>query len=164
MNIRDCVNMEKYTYEDYLKVVNTIEDINELSGYGRSLLHDAISCKKWDMASDLIDRGINVNLQDEYGSTVLHYIADMPIDMDITKKVLDAGGNPNLKDKNNQTAFYSLVGNMNDTYMENGIKYSLMELLLKHGADKTIKCSQDNAMELAEMIEDERAIEIMGMY
>lgn len=164
MNIRDCVNMDKYTYGDFLKIVNTIEDINDLSGYGRSLLHDAISSKKWDMASDLIDRGIDVNLQDEYGSTVLHYIADMPIDMDIAKKVLDAGGNPNIKDKNNQTAFYSLVGNMNDTYMENGIKYSLMELLLKYGADKTIKCPQDNAMELAEIIEDERAIEIMGMY
>ena len=40
---------------------------------GSSLLQEAISVKKWDIAMDLVQRGINVNIQDNHGNTALHY-------------------------------------------------------------------------------------------
>ena len=45
---------------------------------GSSLLQEAISVKKWDIAMDLVQRGINVNIQDNHGNTALHYLCSKP--------------------------------------------------------------------------------------
>lgn len=66
MEVRIIIGADPYTYEDYINAINLNEefDVNEQSVCdGSSLLQEAISVKKWDIAMDLIQRGINVNKQ-----------------------------------------------------------------------------------------------------
>ena len=66
MEVRIIIGADPYTYEDYINAINLNEefDVNEQSVRdGSSLLQEAISVKKWDIAMDLIQRGINVNKQ-----------------------------------------------------------------------------------------------------
>ena len=50
--------------------------LNEQNRYGFSLLHEALSGHKWDIAEFLINEGIDINLKDSGGNTALHYLCD----------------------------------------------------------------------------------------
>lgn len=59
MEVRIIIGADPYTYEDYINAINLNEefDVNEQSVRdGSSLLQEAISVKKWDIAMDLIQR------------------------------------------------------------------------------------------------------------
>lgn len=63
------------------------------------------------------------------------------------------------------TPLYSMVADMNGNYINSGAKYEMIELLLKYGADKTLKCVDGNtSMDVAEIIWDKRAIELLKSY
>ena len=63
------------------------------------------------------------------------------------------------------TPLYSMVADMNGNYINSGAKYEMIELLLKYGADKTLKCVDGNtSMDVAELIWDKRAIELLKSY
>src|ERR1700754_3559158 len=47
-------------------------DVHEISDRGQSLLHEAISSRKFDIAEELLKRGVPLNIQDEKGRTALH--------------------------------------------------------------------------------------------
>lgn len=50
-----------------------------------------------------------LNLQDEYGKTMLHYIAGYRIAMEYTKPLLDAGADPNVRDIDGETPLFSAI-------------------------------------------------------
>ena len=142
-------------YEDYINAINLNEefDVNEQSAReGSSLLQEAISVKKWDIAMDLVQRGINVNIQDNHGNTALHYLCSKPECIQLAEKILEAGGNPKIYNDANMIPLYSMVADMNGNYINSGAKYEMIELLLKYGADKTLKCVDGNtSMDVAEI-------------
>lgn len=168
MKVRTIIGADTYTYEDYINAINLNEefDVNEQSVRdGSSLLQEAISVKKWDIAMDLVQRGINVNIQDNHGNTALHYLCSKPECIQLAEKILEAGGNPNIYNDANMTPLYSMVADMNGNYINSGAKYEMIELLLKYGADKTLKCVDGNtSMDVAEIIWDKRAIELLKSY
>ena len=63
-----------------------------------------------DLLRELIDNGVDVNYQDEYGRTALFFIvkkASDPEDVYDAKYLLDNGADANIKDHNGKTAFDS---------------------------------------------------------
>ena len=128
MEVRIIIGADPYTYEDYINAINLNEefDVNEQSVRdGSSLLQEAISVKKWDIAMDLIQRGINVNIQDKHGNTALHYLCSKPECIQLAEKILEAGGNPNIYNDANMTPLYSMVADMNGNYINSGEKYAI---------------------------------------
>ena len=78
--------------------------LNEQNRYGFSLLHEAISGHKWDIAEFLINEGIDINLKDSGGNTALHYLCDdNSTDYDevfkLIKILLDKGADVNERNK-----------------------------------------------------------------
>ena len=54
-----------------------------------------------------------------------------------------------------------MVADMNGNYINSGAKYEMIELLLKYGADKTLKCVDGNtSMDVAEIIWDKNSLHL----
>lgn len=163
--ILTCISKTYTTYEEYLKLIEQCDDLQIKQEYPNGgysgMLHLAISNEKWDVAEDLINRGIDVNMQDENGNTVLHYISSKPINVDIAEKILLAGGNPNIENRWAVTPLYEIVCNNNYHWKEQ--KYKLLKIFMKYGGDKNHKDSQQGTtpMQMAYEFADAKMIEIL---
>lgn len=105
---------------------------------------------------DLVRRGIDLNHQDRYGHTALHYLCAKPNCIELAEMILKAGADQNLKNEKNMTPLYSMTANTNGNYRDTGVKYDMMELLLKYGADIHIDRNGKTPADIAETIEDVR--------
>ena len=161
----DCIATLYTTFDDYLALIEQCDDLNikrtYYDGGFSGMLHLAVSNKKWDVAEDLIKRGIDVNMQDDNGNTVLHFIAAQPINIEIAEKILMAGGNPNIENRWEVTPLYSIVCNNNRDYREQ--KYELMKLFMKYGGDaeQEMGKSGSTSIQMAHEFADCKMIEIL---
>lgn len=164
MEIREIIINKSYGFKEYQEAVKKHPDfdINELDQSDCSLLQLAISYNKWDIAKDLIKRGINLDNQDKNGSTALHYLCVGNTNPEILENVLKAGANPDIRNKEKMTPLF-LVRRI--CYADSEEKYRLMRMFLDYGADKNIHCIQANtAEEEAEKRGDQRAVAIFKEY
>lgn len=64
--ILSCISKSYSTFEEYLNLIEQCDDLQIKREYGdgsySGMLHLAISNQKWDVAEDLIKRGIDVNM------------------------------------------------------------------------------------------------------
>ncbi|MBO4494458.1 MAG: hypothetical protein J5752_01220 [Clostridiales bacterium] len=167
MDIRYAIGVVKYGFEEYKKAVEKHADfdINEKDMFNCTLLHNAVSMKKWDIAKDLIKRGIDVTPQDYMGCTVLHYLcANMNTDVETVEAVLKAGGDPNIKNKEEITPLYSIAGRNWNINTE--ARYQILKLLMEHGGDKTLPCTKHgvSSEEVVETLGDLKAITLLNQY
>lgn len=114
------------SFESYLSLIEKV-DVNIRNEFKQSLLEEAITCHKKDIIFDLINRGINVNLQDYRGDTALHFLGehDDPI---VAEMVLKRGGRLDLYDKYANSPLWTAAFNANG-------HYETVELFLRYGAD-----------------------------
>lgn len=152
-------------FEEYFREIDGKDiDINATDDeFQNSFLHRAISNQKYDVASDLIRRGIDVNLQDTSQCTVLHYLADK-INLEITAEILQAGGNPNIENEYGLTPLHKIVcSTRNDDR-----KYEMAEMFLKAGDDiRHVRSSTgDTILEVVEenFSHNERLMEVLEKY
>ena len=130
------------------------EDIDRLDS-GSSLLHTAISGRKFDIALFLISQGINVDLRDSEGQTALHYISLYP-DIPVTKALLEHGGNINIKDNYGNNAFARALFNSKGKY------YDMVELFMHYHPDVTSKNRANRSpLDLAHIINDPKLINLL---
>lgn len=167
MDIRYAIGVVKYGFEEYQKAVEEHPDfdINEIDKFKCTLLHNAVSMRKWDIAKDLIKRGIDVTLQDYLGCTVLHYLCDdMNADVETVEEVLKAGGDPNIKNKDEMTPLYIISGRNWNKNTE--ARYQILKLLMEHGGDKTLPCTKHgvSSEEAVEISVDLEAIKLLNQY
>lgn len=85
------------TFEDYKEVVEKIRDINYTDSNDRSFLHAAVGEKKMDVALDLMQRGINVDIQNVNGVTAAGVAVDNN-QWEMLQEILKYHPNVNLKD------------------------------------------------------------------
>lgn len=85
------------TFEDYKEVVEKIRDINYTDSNDRSFLHAAVGEKKMDVALDLMQRGINVDIQNVNGVTAAQVAVDNN-QWEMLQEILKYHPNVNLKD------------------------------------------------------------------
>lgn len=152
------------SYQDYFQEIDGKEiHINAVGGFERSFLHEAIANQKFDVASDLIKRGIDVNLQDDNKNTVLHYLV-AKVNISFTPEILKAGGNPNIENKYGLTPLHNIVC----TTRNNDDKYELIEMLLAAGGDlhHVRSTTGDSILDIVEenFFYDTRLMDIINKY
>jgi uncharacterized protein len=129
--IRDIFNTIKYgDSSEYFSQIDCYE-INVRNVNGASMLHKAIAAKKFDIANDLVNRGIDVNIVNNEGQSVGHYLSYYP-NLLFSKKILDKGLNINIQDRWGNTPLWYAIYNGKGNY-------ELVELFVKYGADPEIK-------------------------
>ena len=119
--------IERHNLQGLRTALATV-DINILSPSGKGLLHSAAGKSgSIEMAAELIRRGIDLNHQDEDGSTAL-LIATVWKRRDVAEAILEAGGRVDISDKHgNQPLWYAIF----DPHCD----YEMIELLLRWGAN-----------------------------
>jgi len=112
--------------------------LNEQNRYGFSLLHEALSGHKWDIAEFLINEGIDINLKDSEGATALHDLCnsgctkgldDFKMQINLIKKLLELGCSVNEPDNEKNTPL------INATAKSNGPGFERYKLLLEYNPD-----------------------------
>lgn len=71
------------SFEEYIKVLEKVKNLDYTDVNGNSFLHAAVCERKMDIAIDLMNRGIDINLQTVNGRTAAHLaIAGQQWDID----------------------------------------------------------------------------------
>ena len=120
--VSNLLNSDK----DYITVCNVAPPKKD---DGQSGLQVAFKTGNFDIAKLLIERGADVNLQDQEGDTALHRAAQNGNDR-ILKMLLVKGANPNLKNKVGGTALMWAAAFGHD---------ESVTVLLDNGADPKLK-------------------------
>lgn len=139
--------------EEYYSSVQDY-DINVVDELEQNMLHQAIAWGELDIASDLINRGINIDKQDKVGLTPLHYAANHN-NLELTTLLIKYGANINLRDVHGNNALWTAVFNVNDNY-------DLVQALVNAGADITTKNNHGRSpLDFAKQINDVALINIL---
>lgn len=169
MTVEEAIIALTYGFDDYIKAIKETPqfDINEILKHKKNYLLLAISAKKWDVASDLIERGINVNHQDEHGDTALLWLCRRPLSdskINLIKKMIEAGANPNIRSKDYSTPLYIAVSNC--IYNCSEEHFGLLEYLLENGGDITVPVSKKGSSieEIAEENANQKTVELLKKY
>ena len=97
------------TYQDYEKVVGKIQNINYTDSNDCSFLYVAVLLEKLDIAKDLLQRGINVDIQNVTGSTAI-MVTESKEDWKFLREILKYHPNLNLKsDRCGDTLLHKIV-------------------------------------------------------
>ena len=123
LNLKDNIGYtpielyKRYNYKSILQAINFFEK----DKLNKKLFH--IICEPHDsILKDLIDQGIDINIQNDQGNTPLHFVMNVKQ----MKLLLDAGANPNIQNKYGNTPLHTARS------------IDLMRLLLENGAIKSI--------------------------
>ena len=119
---------------------------NEL---GQNLLQEAIAYYRNSIAVDLVNRGININHQDNRGLTPLHYCVQHN-NLTIAELLLAKGGKVNILDSSGNNPLWYAV------FYADG-DYQFVKLLIKYGADalsknKAMRSPLDFAKEIGDEV------------
>lgn len=85
------------SFEEYIKVLEKVKNLDYTDVNGNSFLHAAVCERKMDIAIDLMNRGIDINLQTVNGHTAAH-LAIAGQQWDMLKEILHHQPKVNLKD------------------------------------------------------------------
>jgi uncharacterized protein len=111
------------------KALSKIADIN--SRHGQYLLSDSVAYSRKNLFNKLIEKGIDVNMRDDEGSTVLfEHVKGIAIDPQIYDVLLDKGIDVNAKDNRGWTALMDAVAEKN---------LVLVEKLISKGAEVDVQ-------------------------
>ena len=91
----------------------------------------------------LINLGANINIQDNDGNGILHYILSRDNigteEYDIFEMLIKNGININLQNNDGDTALHKISYKKNNSYRDIGMEKKVISLLIENNADKNIK-------------------------
>ncbi len=145
------------TFEDYIEAVKKIQDINYTDGNDYSFLHEAVLEKKIDVAIDLMQRGIDVNLQNVNGYTAAQ-LAVANNQWEILQEILKYHPNVNIKNwRYGNNLLFDVVSHKSE--MRNRIAKQLLDM----GANPyAVNHNGKSPLDLAILYENEELIEAFG--
>ena len=143
--------MEKDQYSDIVSKLNSantqeLEAIAEdIEGFPcgrdgfiwRHWITNAIDCGSFDTVKWMLSKGVELNFTDDEGFSSLHsaIARNLPNKYEILEALIKAGADVNAHGRNDETPLHFAAG-MEDI--------KAIEMLLKAGADRTIKTRIDN--------------------
>lgn len=155
------------TYEQYLEAVNQIENINyQNSLFNCGFLHQAALLLDYGVPKndgrvieDLLQRKIDVNLQDKKGNTACMYLAtNGPLSFIL--KILPYGVEPNLTNKVGNTLLWEVLFFRQD--FDSPVWYEVIRELVSMGANPYIENGSGvSPMSIAERYHIEKLTEIL---
>lgn len=138
-------------------------NINKLDLSGRTQLHKAFLSKKRNDITELIQAGIDVNIKDDMGDSVIMYASQYGWKEEV-KQLLEAGANINEKDldtntpiifsvgKNKKSLFEYLVFN-NDLNQLNEFKEQIKRANLDHKTVGLCDISDEQRLSSTQLID-----------
>ena len=155
-------NLSTNNFSNFVKVLlDNGMDINEKNNAGKSLILDV--SKSYDShrkpkfgtseiigvpdskykIETLMNLGANINIQDNYGNGILHYILlrdNIGIEeYDIFEMLIKNGININLQNNDGDTALHKISYKGNNKYRNIDMEKKVISLLIENNADKNIK-------------------------
>lgn len=128
----------------FVDIVNLLlhydADINQISEFGISALHNACSNNNIDIVKILINSGANVNIGIKYANTPIHVAAKYATDPQIFDMLFFHGADIEFRDQNGKTPLISACASKN---------YNGVSRLISYGCDLD---TQDNEGHTALMI------------
>ncbi|MBC7862423.1 MAG: ankyrin repeat domain-containing protein [Bacteroidia bacterium] len=140
------------------ELLNEGADVNQVEE-GQSALHAACANGAREAVEILIGHKADFNLKDESkGQTALHYCAAHNY-YDIAKMILENGGKPDVADNFGNQALWTVVFNVKGKPE----RFPMVELFLKHGADKNHKNNSGRSpLDFADILKYEPLIELLN--
>lgn len=131
--------MELITVEEYNKVTKQIEEgdvsVNSryvLGEFGEvSILHIAVYMKDYKFISHLLNKRVDVTINEASCGTVLHLAVFEKLKNLVIFRILDSGADVNAQDSAGNTALHLAV---------KGNQVKIAKMLLEHGADVNVTC------------------------
>jgi ankyrin repeat protein len=105
-------------------------NLQEIGSRGQSLLHEAISSRKFDIAEELLRRGVALNVQDEKGRTALHYAISYGA-LGIAREIVEGGADLSIVDAFGNAAVWTAALSAKGDY-------AFVRFLVENGADVTL--------------------------
>lgn len=155
--MEDLFKLIRENNVEYIQQVLNNENINVLNSQNQNLLQEAVLSKKFDIASILISKSININNQDYKGQTILHYL---PIykNLELAKKILENNGDINIQDNYGNPPLWTAIFNARG-------EYDLVKLYLDYGArTDIINKAQKTPYDLAIMMKYQDLIDIVKKF
>jgi len=119
-------------------------NVNNIDNKNRNILYDALSYGDQGFVQYLLNlEGLELNLLDEDGNSIMHHV-EVIKDDDVAKKLLIAGADPTLKNKNGESFLLT-------TALRGEAGEGLIDIALEHGADVNSPTANDNTI-LMELI------------
>lgn len=151
----DIFTLARFGDLEIFKSKFNISYINKKSESGSSLLHYAISGNKFDIASFLINSGIDVNLTNSGGQTALHLIC-VNQNIGIAEELLKNSVDINLRDKYGNNAMWTAVFNCK------GRNYEMVKLFMAFNPDIMTKNKAGRSpLDFAIQVGNEKLINIL---
>lgn len=145
------------TFEDYRKVVEKIQNINYTDDNDYSFLHEAVCEKKMDVAVDLLQRGIDVDIQNVNGYTAAQ-LAAAGQQWEMLEEILKYRPNVNLKDwRYGTNLLWEVVAYKSEE--RNRIARKLLDMGANPYSENR---DRKSPLDLVTMIENEELIEAFG--
>lgn len=142
------------TFEEYAEVVKKIQDIDYTDGNDYSFLHEAVLEKKIDVAVDLMQRGIDVNIQNVNGYTAAQ-LAVSDNQWEMLQEILKYHPNVNIKDwRYGNNLLFDVVSRKSE--VRNGIAKQLLNMGANPYAEN---CNRKSPLDLVILTQNEELIE-----
>jgi len=125
-------------------LINNGANLNNIDNKNRNLLYDALSYGDQGFIQYILNLdNLELNLLDEDGNSIMHHV-EVIKDDDVAKKLLIAGADPTLQNKNGESFLLT-------TALKGESGEELMDIALEHGADVNSTTANGNTI-LMELI------------
>lgn len=155
-------NLSTNNFSNFVKVLlDNGMDINEKNEEGKSLILNVSKCynsfhkpkfgtseiigvpdSKYKIET-LINLGANINIQDNDGNGIIHYILSRDNigteEYDIIEMLIKNSVNINLQNNDGDTALHKILYKKNNDYRDIDMEKKVASLLIENNADKNIK-------------------------
>lgn len=145
-----------YNVKLFFDVMKIDVNIQDLNSPGISALHYSAIYNNIELTKFLLERGADVNIQDNDGVCTLHYACHLLCE-EMIKLLLSYGANVNLLKSNLENPLM--------LYVQSGKNKSIIDLLIKSGVNLNQKnIFGDNVIDIAKLHKNEEVIPILLNY
>lgn len=130
-------------------------NINQIDEEGQNLLHEAVAFHNNLLGKELIARNINVNHKDMNSRTPLHYAANSK-EIELSKLILNSGGDLNIEDKYGNQPLWTAVFNAKGDY-------EMVKQFIEFNPDVNHKNQNGKSpLDFAQQINDQSLVSILN--